>query len=103
MVLRVPGARRSGANANHMKNPALATVLNVLFPGAGYVYLGKRAIFGKIMLSGTILCFIGVVLSAIYNPLPEITFHLVDLVSLAGGIITLIAFGYDANQLAKEQ
>lgn len=40
---------------NQHKSPMLAGILNFLFFGAGYIYLGKRRIFGWIMLLAAVV------------------------------------------------
>lgn len=39
-----------------MKNPTIATLLNVI-PGLGYIYLGTKRTFGVLVLAGVVLSF----------------------------------------------
>jgi len=52
-----------------MKNKALATFLNLLPFGFGYIYLGMRRRFLKVALTGVACPFIGVVLAVILDAL----------------------------------
>ena len=40
------------------KNPWLAAVLNIILSGLGYLYVGKRKVFGTLILVGELLAFV---------------------------------------------
>lgn len=74
-----------------MKKPWLAAVLNFFFYGVGYLYVGKRVLFGILLL------IVGIVetvywFSTLIMP-PEI---------IATSIIGSIAFAYDGHRDAQE-
>ena len=50
-----------------MKNKSVATVLNFIPLGLGYIYLGMRRRFVKVVLIGIACPFIGVVLAVILD------------------------------------
>lgn len=73
------------------RNPFLAAALNIILIGLGYVYIGKRIIFGLFLIFGEIFAiacyfafFRGVDISFL-NPL-----------SVTSILLFLSAFGYDA-------
>lgn len=80
-----------------LKKPWLAVLLNVIL-GLGYLYNGKRKIFGSILLIGFIL----IILECFYfvnigSPLPKVTAF-----SYIAGFLYLFAFMYDAYLEARE-
>jgi hypothetical protein len=88
-----------------MKNPTLATLLNII-PGLGYIYVGgKKAIFGGLLL-------ITAILSVVVGLSPELLDQATasstvldgyDVVALISGLISLIAFMYDGHTSAVEK
>ena len=97
MVSRVHVVRHNGASAS-MKSPVLVAIANFLLPGLGYLILRKRATFGAILFVGTLL---GVIYSFGFSP--DLVWDNGTWLGFVGGLMTLIAFGYDAYQLANEQ
>lgn len=78
------------------KNPWLAAVLNFIFFGVGYIYNGKRIVFGILLtilaIVSYIWCFTDPVMeNYLYNPL-----------AWAVSIIFLFALAFDAYQDAKK-
>ena len=79
-----------------MKNPWIAAILNLLFFGAGYIYNGKRILFGSGLLTGWALVRAG-----------EIPIYLTNLVFdkwvilFAGIAVLQISFAIDAYKEAK--
>ena len=74
-----------------MKKPWLAAHLNFHFYGVGYLYIGKRVLFGVLLL------IVGIIesvywFSALTMP-PEV---------IAAGIIGAVAFAYDGYKDARE-
>jgi len=80
-----------------MKNPVLVAIANFLLPGLGYLMLRKRTVFGALLFAGTVLNIIYT-----FGFPPEFVWHEATWIVFVGGVITLIAFGYDAYSLAKE-
>jgi hypothetical protein len=83
-----------------MKNPTIATVLNII-PGLGYIYIGgQKRVFGSLILLTLILSII-----AMFDPLlamdsndPYYTsgFRLWDLLFFITFVVSIVAFMYDA-------
>ena|SRR6266536_1152527 len=77
------------------KRPWLAAILNALLPGAGYLYVGRRRIFGGFMVVASVLAVIDWRFGP--NSLPGEP-------GLLGNIacpLFLLAFAYDAYREAK--
>lgn len=78
------------------KSPLLAAILNFLFLGVGYLYLGKRKIFGWLMIVAFIIMSIEFLLGTL-NHLTNISnTHTVSLTLIA------VAVGVDAYLLGKQ-
>lgn len=77
------------------KSPVLAGILNFLFLGAGYLYLGKRKVFGWLMIVAFIVMSIELLLGNMS--------HLTNLANTHTLSLTLIAIavGIDAYLLGK--
>lgn len=43
---------------NQKKSPYLAALLNLLFFGAGYLYLGKRVVLGALLILASLIMFV---------------------------------------------
>jgi len=84
------------------KNPWIAALLNILFLGLGYLYNGKRKIFGWLLLASEILS--GIAYSDITYE--QMKFLLEDKISLTFFIISYLLFvvatAYDAYDEAKK-
>lgn len=79
-----------------MKNPTIATVLNII-PGFGYLYVGgEKKVFGSLLLVGLTLSIISsfdpLLYSEEYMNAPMSTWGMVAVLSL---IVTIAAFMYD--------
>lgn len=77
------------------KNRWIAVILNLLFPGAGYLYIGKRALFGGILLAGTLLGYYW----SFTDPLAEKLFASPLMMGAEG--LFAIALAVDVYQEAK--
>jgi hypothetical protein len=79
------------------KKPWLAALLNIIFLGLGYVYVGKRKLFGALLLVSDFL------ISFWTFHEPE-TFKLVQSNAwvMTGGILIVIALAIDGYMDAKE-
>ena len=75
------------------RRPWLAGVLNLLFPGLGYIYIGKRKLFGILLIITGILILIDL------NLFDTAMFQ--SPIALIVGIIGQFAFAYDAYNDAK--
>jgi len=73
-----------------IRKPWLAALLNLLLPGLGYVYTGKRVGFGVGILFTSLILFYGVPSSAISNILWLDSF------------IMALLFAYDGYRTAEE-
>jgi len=78
------------------KKPWLAGILNFIFPGAGYIYNGKRKVFAILLIAGIIISIIG---DFYYNYDIDVMTTFYQWVT---GLLVLFGFGYDAYQEAKE-
>lgn len=76
------------------KNPWIAALLNLLAPGLGYIYAGRRTVFGA-----------GLLLVVVIVPLFLINFQFVsaqdEFASLAWAAALGILFAYDAYHDVK--
>ncbi|HEV3245112.1 MAG TPA: hypothetical protein VG102_02045 [Candidatus Paceibacterota bacterium] len=85
-----------------MRKPIVVAIANILFPGSGYVLLGKRTGFG-------LLAMLAVAIQAVQlyiDPLPYVIAYGSTHFSAALGISVIvildIALAYDAYTLAKQ-
>jgi hypothetical protein len=87
-----------------MKNPTIATLLNII-PGAGYVYLdGDRKFFGTILLIGMALMLASSLDPLLYSEeYMNAPFRMWDVVSLFSLAALMSAFMYDAYMSAIAQ
>jgi len=77
-----------------MKNPTLATLLNII-PGLGYIYVGRKRIFGLLILI-TVLLSIANAFDPVYADTPYIESGLIwELMYVATIILAIVAFMYD--------
>ncbi len=85
-----------------MRSPLLVGFLNFFFPGLGYMLLGKRLLFGRLIFLSTLLGEIHLWI----DPLPDVYIYGSTNSSVALGTIALFlgcfAFGYDAYTLANK-
>ena len=85
-----------------MRGPFAVSIANFFLPGLGYILLGQRVVFGRLLLTAVILQIAQLVI----DPLPPYfvaygsTFFSVML-GTSALILALSAFAYDAFQLAK--
>jgi len=87
-----------------MKNPTIATVLNII-PGLGYVYIGgKKRLFGILLLVALAFSIANAFdpMLALSDDDPYYTagFRIWDLLAVGSFIAPVIAFMYDAYQSA---
>ena len=78
------------------KNPWIAAVLNVLIAGLGYVYIGKRVVFGALLIVSEFVAYIW------FFSTPEVSSIFYNSILLVSAVLAIAAFGFDAFQLAKE-
>jgi len=76
------------------KNPWIAAFLNLIFPGIGYLYIGKRKWFAYILIAAMV--------SGIIADIEYIDLNRTDLITLLlSGFLWFFAFAYDAYAEAK--
>jgi hypothetical protein len=87
-----------------MKNPTIATVLNII-PGLGYIYLGgSKRIFGLLLIAAGVAMVI-----ASFDPLlysqeyMDSPIRVWDMIGLLGLLISVGAFMYDGYASAMNQ
>jgi hypothetical protein len=78
------------------KKPWLAAVLNLVLNGVGYIYNGKRVVFGVLILISSIISYF------IEGSDINILSSEVKVIAVAAYLIMTIAFTLDAYQEAKE-
>jgi len=78
------------------KKPWLAAILNIILSGLGYLYVGKRKVFGTLLLVGELLAFVWLFTD-------PATLQLISniWVTLAG-LLWIIGLAIDAYNDAKE-
>lgn len=76
------------------KNAWVAGILNFIFPGLGYLYVGKRKIFAL----GLILSSIFLIIDALISETEIVNGSFIGFIA---SIIMLFAFGYDAYKETK--
>ncbi len=79
------------------KSPALAALLNLLFLGLGYLYLGKKTGFGILLV---LAAFLGYAIFGWTLLLPEPVQTVITITSMPQ-IVVAIALAVDAYQTAK--
>ena len=82
--------------SKHNKSPILAGILNLIFFGAGYIYLGKRKTFGWIMLLAAVVMTIEYFLGSLNHLNNLIETHTISFTLVA------VAVAVDGYLLAKE-
>ena len=87
------------------KNPIVLGIVNAIVPGLGYVILGKRIVFGWLLLAGSI----SVAILAFIEPafMPTSMFVSTSVIGKAletlWYVFFILAYGYDAYDLAREE
>ncbi len=79
------------------KKPWLAALLNIIIAGLGYIYVGKRILFGVLLIIMEILAYIWYFIDS-STALTLLSSPLV----LLSGLIFIIAIAIDAYKDAKE-
>ena len=74
----------------NQKKPWVAALLNILLPGLGYVYVGKRSGFGIGIILTAVLLYWGVT----FRDLPTVVW--ID------GFVMALLFAYDGYKDAQE-
>ena len=83
--------------ARQYKNPLLAAILNLIFPGIGYLYIGgERNIFGILLTVGNLLLLV----VSIVIPPSSLDIYYNIIVSIPWLIIGF-AFAFDAYKTAQ--
>ena len=77
------------------KKPWLAALLNILIPGLGYLYLGKRKLFGILLVVSGVAAYIWVINK------PQVTELFGDPFINMMLLFYEVAFAIDAYQEAK--
>ena len=76
------------------KNPFTAAVINFFFWGLGYVYLGKRIIFGHLVFLGFLFIHLPLFYGVNWLEIPGVFI-------LVGHLVISFAFAFDIIELAK--
>lgn len=77
-----------------MKNPTIATLLNII-PGLGYLYVGRRVAFGVMILISNIVAIIASSLNPSLQEYYAADLNFWDWLGLLGLFLIIIAFMYD--------
>lgn len=78
-----------------MKKPWLACLLNIIFPGVGYIYVGNRVMFGILFFISSLIVFSSSL------SLEDISIKMLGII-IVSGVFQLIALAYDAYKDAEE-
>ena len=79
------------------KKPWLAALLNIILTGLGYLYIGKRKLFGSLLLTGELLAIIWLFINpSILQLLDNVWVYFISLPWIIG-------FAIDAYNEAKKQ
>lgn len=76
------------------KNPLTAAIINFFFWGLGYVYFGKRIIFGHLVFLGFFFVHLPLFYGADWLEIPGIF-------TLMGHLVISLAFALDVMELSK--
>jgi len=76
------------------KNPFTAAIINFFFWGLGYIYYGKRTVFGRLVFAGFIFVHLPLLYGANWLEIPGIF-------TFIGHTILSVAFAVDVIKLAK--
>jgi len=79
-----------------VKKPWLAAVLNIILSGLGYIYVGKRKLFGALLLVGELLTFVWIFTD------PAALSLATNVWANLAGILWIAALAIDAYRDAKE-
>ncbi len=86
-----------------MREPLVLAIANYIFPGLGYVLLGRRVVFGYLMM----LCVVVQSIQLYIDPYPYVIAYATTELSLALAILAIfileVAFAYDVYTLAKQK
>jgi hypothetical protein len=77
------------------KMPWLAALLNLLLPGAGYLYIGKRKVFAIILMTGMVIGYFGGTSTTGLSMLDKAAIF-------TSALLFVVAFSYDAYIEALE-
>ncbi len=78
------------------KKPWLAAVLNILLVGLGYIYVGKRILFGALLIIGEVLSYVWLFTDS------EASLILENPWVILSGVFYIVAFAIDGYKCAKE-
>ena len=93
-----PKSTNGSQVAEYRKKPWLATLLNVIAPGAGYLYVGTRRTFGTLLIITVVAGYLSGILDTSSNQTS--IQGIAGWINLAAVALGMIAFGYDAYQEA---
>lgn len=88
-----------------MKHPILVGISNAVLPGVGYLIIRERLVFGTFLIAGSIALVILAFIEPVFRPQSL----LVSSSILGQGLESLwyiffvLAYGYDAYSLARDQ
>lgn len=86
-----------------MKRPVVVAIANVLLPGLGYILLGKRKIFGFLLVLNSLITWAWLIIypqtetPGMWGPL-----EFNSLLGIVAVALLAAAFAYDAYTLAKK-
>jgi len=87
-------------NRRGSKNPWIAAILNLLWAGLGYIYLGKRKNFGYILFVAGLLALVDVAMNLGTYAQGNYS-NLITPLVVASAVLMELAFAYDAFKLAQ--
>ncbi|TFH38257.1 MAG: hypothetical protein E4G94_12575 [ANME-2 cluster archaeon] len=78
------------------KKPWLAAVLNIILSGLGYLYVGKRKVFGTLILVGELLAYVWIFTD------PAALQLMSNMWVILGSLLWIVGLAIDAYNDAKE-
>ncbi len=90
-------------NKQNSKSPYMAFLLNLLFFGVGYIYLGKRIAFGIILIVAAVIMTIEYFYGAVDIAGHFANFQTIVDTHTASLTVIAIALAYDGYALAKKE
>ena len=82
-----------------MKNPTVATLLNVI-PGLGYLYLGRKKPFAILLLAAMALNLFAIIFYPVIAEYQDMPMTVWDWVAMLAFVLFEAAFMYDAHHEA---
>ncbi len=80
-----------------MKNPWVAAFLNFFISGLGYIYSGRRTLFGVLLVASELILLVWILRAS-----DDIRPYFSDIWMIVAGLIASVAFAVDVYREVKE-